>query len=268
MSLLSSSTRGHRGLIATVTAALCLMAASTQPGVAATALDPAPLVPAITVHDPVPLVPAVSGASDPPARLVAAPDDPWSRWDQGVRRADDAPTATATGPALERSRPIRVEMPSIGVDSVVQDLGQTTEGALEVPARGPHYNEAAWYRHSPTPGELGPAIMLGHVDSAAEGPSVFFRLGELQVGDAISVTRADGSTAVFAVDEVQRFPKDEFPTDLVYGDIDHAGLRVLTCGGSFDRASGHYLDNIVVFASLVTSEHPPGQRPAGHPRTV
>ncbi len=97
---------------------------------------------------------------------------------------------------------------------------------------------------------MGPAILLGHVDSAAEGPSVFFRLGELKPGDAVLVERADGSTARFTVDEVKRYPKEKFPTDLVYGDIDHAGLRILTCGGAFDDSTGHYLDNIVVFASL------------------
>ena len=108
----------------------------------------------------------------------------------------------------------------------------------------------AWYRYSPTPGSLGPAIILGHIDSAADGPSVFFRLGEMRRGDRIVVTRADGSIARFVVDAVQSFSKSAFPTQRVYGDIDHAGLRVLTCGGPFDSATGHYLRNIVVFASL------------------
>lgn len=137
--------------------------------------------------------------------------------------------------------------------SDVQSLGQTADGALEVPAPGPHYNEAAWYQYSPTPGSLGPAIILGHVDSAIDGPSVFFRLGELQPGDRVSITRADDSIAVFIVDEVHRYAKDNFPTELVYGDINHAGLRILTCGGAFDDTAGHYLDNIVVFGSLGVS---------------
>ncbi len=146
--------------------------------------------------------------------------------------------------------PVALAIPSIGVHSVMRHLGQTANGALEVPAPGPHYDEAAWYRYSPTPGSLGPAIVLGHVDSASGGPSVFFRLGELRPGDRVSITRADDSIAVFIVDEVRRFAKVDFPTALVYGDIDHAGLRILTCGGPFDDATGHYLDNIVVFASL------------------
>lgn len=165
-------------------------------------------------------------------------------------RVSEIPIPAAAHPALAPSKPVRLEIPSIGVDSVVQHLGQDAEGGLEVPAAGPHYDEAAWYRYSPTPGERGPAVLLGHIDSAANGPSVFFRLGELRAGARIVVTRADRSTAVFVVDAVHRYAKKDFPTRLVYGDIDHAGLRILTCGGAFDRATRHYLDNIVVFASL------------------
>lgn len=152
--------------------------------------------------------------------------------------------------AMDRSEPVELRIPSIGVVSTLQHLGQAADGSLEVPAPGPRYNDAAWYRHSPTPGELGPAVLLGHVDSAAEGPSVFFRLGEVELGDRVFVERADGSTARFSIDRVRRYSKDDFPTDLVYGDIPHAGLRILTCGGAFDDSTGHYLDNIVVFASL------------------
>jgi hypothetical protein len=159
-------------------------------------------------------------------------------------------SANETEPTLPRSKPLTLDIPSIGVHSAMQTVGLAADGALEVPAPGPHYNEAAWYRHSPTPGSLGPAIVLGHVDSAVDGPSVFFRLGELRPGDRVSVTRADDSTAIFIVDEVHRYAKDNFPTQLVYGDIDHAGLRILTCGGAFDDSTGHYLDNVVVFASL------------------
>lgn len=166
--------------------------------------------------------------------------------DHAVVRPSGADLET---PVLARSKPVTLKIPSIGVTSAVQHLGQAADGALETPA-GPHYDEAAWYRHSPTPGSLGPAILLGHVDSAANGPSVFFRLGELRAGDPVSIGRADGSTAVFVVDEVRRYAKDDFPTKLVYDDIDHAGLRIVTCGGAFDSSAGHYLDNVVVFASL------------------
>ncbi|MEX2204064.1 MAG: class F sortase, partial [Actinomycetota bacterium] len=161
------------------------------------------------------------------------------------------PATKTVGPTLPSSKPVSLDIPSIGVHTGLLHLGQTPGGALEVPAPGPHYDEAAWYRYSPTPGSLGPAILLGHVDSAVGGPSVFFRLGELRAGDRVSITRADDSIAVFIVDGVHRYAKDDFPTRLVYGNLDHAGLRLLTCGGPFDEVSGHYLDNIVVFASLV-----------------
>ncbi|MDN5751557.1 MAG: class F sortase [Pseudonocardia sp.] len=122
------------------------------------------------------------------------------------------------------------------------------DGSLEVPR---DYALAGWYRPGPTPGEAGPAVVVGHVDSAADGPAVFFRLGELRPGAEVLVERADGRTAVFAVDRAARYPKDEFPTREVYGPTDHAALRLITCGGDFDAASGHYRDNIVAFARLV-----------------
>ena len=159
-------------------------------------------------------------------------------------------------PTMPSSKPIALDIPRIGVHSNVQHLGQAADGSLETPS-GARYDEAAWYRYSPTPGSLGPAILLGHVDSAANGPSVFYRLGELRPGDRVSVSRADGSVADFIVDSVRRYAKDNFPTDVVYSDIDHAGLRILTCGGAFDTTTGHYLDNIVVFASLADPPEAP-----------
>lgn len=164
-----------------------------------------------------------------------------------------APSAAATGVplAMTSSAPVRLSIPAIGVSSTLLRLGQNADGTLEVPAPGPHYDQAGWYRYSPTPGAVGPAVIAGHVDSARGGPSVFFRLGKLRPGDTVSVARADGSVAVFAVDDVRRFPKAAFPTALVYGNTDHAALRLITCGGPFDRSSGHYLDNVVVTASLI-----------------
>jgi sortase (surface protein transpeptidase) len=100
------------------------------------------------------------------------------------------------------------------------------------------------------PGEVGPAVMAGHVDWDGS-PGVFFELRSLEPGDEITVTRADGSAVVFGVVSVDQFPKDAFPTDAVYGDLDHAGLRLITCGGSFDHAERSYVDNIVVFADLI-----------------
>jgi sortase (surface protein transpeptidase) len=153
--------------------------------------------------------------------------------------------------SLPSSDPVSIDIPAIGVQSTLLYLGLTAEHKLEVPAPGPDYDKVAWYKHSATPGSLGPAILLGHVDSAAEGPSVFYKLGDLEPRDRLLVTRADGQVAVFRVDGVGRYPKDDFPTALVYGETDYAALRLITCGGVFDRGTGQYLDNIVVFATLV-----------------
>ncbi|TFV60168.1 class F sortase [Geodermatophilus sp. DF01-2] len=160
----------------------------------------------------------------------------------------EEPSPPISGPLLGEAEPTALEVPSIGLrtDGLVP-LGLMSDGSMEVPA---DYDRAGWYRHGPTPGELGPAVLAGHVDSAAEGPAVFFRLAELSPGAEVLVTRADGQTAVFAVERVEQYPKDEFPTQRVYGDIDHAGLRLITCGGAFDPATGHYRDNIVVYARL------------------
>jgi len=168
--------------------------------------------------------------------------------------AGDRPAASPTsvmGLVLPSSVPVIIRIPAIGVSSPVQLLGQNSDGSMQVPAPGsPRYDQAGWYRYSPTPGALGPAVIAGHLDSV-DGPSVFFRLGSLHLNDAVLVTRADGSVAVFTIDGVRRYAKSSFPTQLVYGNTDHAALRLITCGGSIDPATGHYRDNVVVLASLV-----------------
>ncbi len=163
-----------------------------------------------------------------------------------------APTAAALpggpGPAvLAESRPVRVVIPAIGVDSELMDLGLQDDGTLEVPPAG---FPAGWFTGAPTPGELGPAVIAGHVDWGG-APGVFARLPDLRPGDEIRVVREDGGTARFRVLRVEQVDKDAFPTDAVYGDLDHAGLRVITCGGSFDQQARSYEDNVVVFADLV-----------------
>ncbi len=114
---------------------------------------------------------------------------------------------------------------------------------------------AGWFTGSPTPGALGPAVLAGHVtwDGA---PGVFHRLGTIRPGDRVKVTRDDGRTVVFAVTRVARFSKAEFPDRLVYGAIDHAGLRLITCGGTYDATEHRYPDNVVVFAKLVAVRDP------------
>jgi hypothetical protein len=147
---------------------------------------------------------------------------------------------------LARSVPVRLQIKAIGVNSGLMDLGLKADGTMQVPPRG---FPAGWYTGAPTPGELGPAIIAGHVDM--KGPGVFYDLHRLRAGDEVIITRRDGSNPVFRVTRVARFPKDAFPTRLVYGNIDHAGLRLITCGGLFNSQSGHYEDNIVAFADLV-----------------
>ncbi|MFN2538403.1 MAG: class F sortase [Mycobacteriales bacterium] len=166
-------------------------------------------------------------------------------------RAVPEPAARTVAPVLAASLPVSLTIPAIGVHTRLLRLGRTSTGALAVPAKGPDYDKAGWYTGSPTPGALGPAVIAGHVDSAADGPSVFYRLGSLHQGDLIQVVRADRTTAAFRVDAVARFHKSEFPTQLVYGDLHHAGIRLITCGGAFDSNTGHYLDDIVVTGSLV-----------------
>jgi hypothetical protein len=152
-----------------------------------------------------------------------------------------------TAAPMTRSVPVRLQITAIGVDSKLMDLGLLADGSLEVPPSG---FPAGWYTGGPTPGELGPAVIAGHIDW--NGPGVFYHLHNLQPGDQVTVTRKDGSKPVFRVTMVEQFPKDHFPTNVVYGDIDHAGLRLITCGGSFDDQTHSYVDDIVVFADLVT----------------
>ena len=148
---------------------------------------------------------------------------------------------------LPASAPVSVSIAALDVQSDVVPLGLEDDGTVEVP-QGAHLS--GWYDASPTPGELGPSVLAAHVDWADE-PGVFHDLLELEIGDEIEVLREDGSVATFRVDRVETYRKAEFPTDAVYGDIDHAGLRLITCGGSFDEDTGDYADNVVVFAKLV-----------------
>jgi hypothetical protein len=149
------------------------------------------------------------------------------------------------------SVPLRVAIPSIGVDTSLMRLGILPDGTLEVPPDG---TLAGWFTGASTPGERGAAVIAGHVDWY--GPAVFHDLASVVPGDRIEVTREDGSVAVFGVTGLGQFPKDAFPTDVVYANLAYAGLRLITCGGAFNKATGHYDDNIVVFAMLISSRPP------------
>lgn len=160
-------------------------------------------------------------------------------------QAKQQPAVEKQAPVLARSVPTRLAIPDISVDTSLIQLGQNADGTLETPEE---YDVAGWYRDSPTPGELGPSVIVGHVDNY-QGAAVFFRLKELQPGQKISIYREDGSVAEFSVTQVAQFDQDNFPTDAVYGNIDHAGLRLITCGGPFDHINQRYTQNTVVYAT-------------------
>ncbi len=168
-----------------------------------------------------------------------------------------AESTTAPAPAtltMPPSQPTRIEIPAIGVRAPVGRVGLSAQGTIEVPPLA-RAGETGWYEHGPTPGELGPAVVLGHVDSAA-GPAVFFRLAQLKPGDTIEITRADGRVAVFRTASVEKVLKTAFPTDRVYGNLDYAGLRLVTCGGTFDKSRGSYTGNVIVYATLTDTRSP------------
>lgn len=143
--------------------------------------------------------------------------------------------------------PVRLIIPSIGVRTGLVHLGVTSSGTLQVPATTA---VAGWYTGSARPGAIGAAVIAGHIDSVS-GPGVFFRLRLLRPGARVYVRRADGSLAVFEVTAVHSYLKTRFPTMAVYGPVPAAELRLVTCGGTFDYATGHYLSNVIVYADLV-----------------
>ncbi|MGI5206750.1 class F sortase [Spirillospora sp. CA-108201] len=174
---------------------------------------------------------------------LRGPDGPPSppAWAAATRAVD------RHGPALDRSPPVQVSVPSIGVRAPLARLGLGDGGEVQVPPAD-RPGEAGWYQGGPAPGERGAAVILGHVDSA-EGAAVFYDLGRLRPGHRVEVSRADGRVAVFTVESVERVPKGRFPTARVYGALDHPGLRLVTCGGAFDRAERSYRDNVIVYAA-------------------
>jgi len=146
------------------------------------------------------------------------------------------------------ARPVSLEIPVIGVRTRLIRLGLTASGTLAVP---PTASVAGWYTGSPRPGATGAAVIVGHIDSVS-GPGIFFRLRTLRPGELIYIRRADHTLAVFRVTAVRTYLKTHFPTNAVYGAVPDAQLRLITCGGTFDYATGHYLSNVIVFATLRT----------------
>ena len=195
--------------------------------------------PALTVADrigPDTRVVPGSESSDPvrhdaePEEVAAAPSS----------RADDVAAA-------RDSYPVRIQIPAIEVDAAVVALGLNQDGTLEVPT---DFDVTGWYTGRSVPGDIGPSVVVGHVDSHT-GPAVFFELSQLEVGDLIQIERSDQLVARFQILELTLVDKDEFPTQQVYGDTSEPTLRLITCGGDFDRSAGSYEGNLIVFAEHV-----------------
>lgn len=187
-----------------------------------------------------------SAAAGGPASVAPAVVDEAPATERS-RRPVTKGGASEFGRVLPASPPTRLTIPGIGVDSGdIVHLGLQDDGSIEVPkdAASP-----GWFAPGPAPGQLGPAVIAGHVDSKT-GPGVFYRLGEVRRGDRVKVTREDGTVATFVVDRVATVEKDSFPTRLVYGPTTRAELRLITCSGEYDDEAG-YLSNTIVFAHLV-----------------
>lgn len=207
--------------------------------------DPSPVpaaVPATVPADPVasqalPPAPAVSpGPASASSVPVRSP----------VRQADPRPWTASSAP-LAGSPPIRVEIAAVGVTAPIGPLGLNRDGTLQVPA---DFGRAGWYTGRPTPGESGPAVIVAH-RAGRRGPGAFWRLPDVQAGQDIVITRADGRRILFTVDRVEQHRKDAFPTAAVYGPVPETALRLITCGGPFEPALGdHYRDNVIVFAHM------------------
>jgi len=152
-------------------------------------------------------------------------------------------------PVLEPSEPRRVTIPSIKVEAPILHVGLAKDGSVDVPPVQRHH-EAGWFDEGPTPGQFGPALIVGHADTRT-GPSVFHNLGKLRPGQTIEVLREDHQVAVFQINSVEHFGKEKLPIKRVYGDYSRPSLRLVTCGGTWLGGTRGYSDNVVVFASLI-----------------
>jgi sortase (surface protein transpeptidase) len=193
---------------------------------------------------------AIAGGS--PSAMTTAPSAIESDFPTSTPKAVSTASApggpATTAPPAARLTPVRIRVPAIGVDAALVRLGLTSVRALAVPTTA---MTAGWYTGSPVPGRVGPAVIAGHVHWSGV-PAVFAHLADLRAGDRILVTRSDATTATFTVDRLATYAKSRFPTALVYGSLDVAGLRLITCGG-FDPVARAYEANVIVFATLDTT---------------
>ena len=178
------------------------------------------------------------------------PQHPVSSNRAATSRPHVVTTPTVPPPAVvARSVPIAVRIPAIGLSVWLTQLGLNANGTVEVPTS---VKVPGWFSPGPSPGQVGSAVILGHVDSY-QGPGVFFQLRTLQPGDPITVNLADGVVATFQVKSVVMYQKTQFPDQQVYGSSGSSELQLVTCGGTFDSQTGHYLSNIVVYSSFVSA---------------
>lgn len=243
-----TSEHGRRRARFIATAVAVLLACS---GAAAVAVG-------IASQDPAPPAPpggqaAASSATPTPEPAAKSPDSDAQQSQAPDASADEtAPDETAQKkPALEAldySEPVRIKIPEIGVSSSLVDLGLDSDGVMETPEP---VDKAGWFTPSPPPGIPGATVIAGHVTWNQE-PMVFFKLGDLEKGDRVEVMRKDGIKTVFEVTRIGSFPKDSFPTDAVYSQPDTSELRLITCGGDYDKASNRYLSNVIVWAEIVS----------------
>ena len=190
----------------------------------------------------------LAGCDRPRARYAGIASTVSTREQSGADAVRDFHSVRGYRPTAV---PVRLQIPAIGVDTGLLRLGKAKDGTVDVPS-GPHrWEEAGWYagEGGTRPGDPGSAVILGHVDSTS-GPAVFYRVRELRRGDQVKVVTADGSVVRFSVDRVEQYPKTRFPTADVYYPTLTPKLRLVTCGGSFDRASHHYRSNVIAFATL------------------
>jgi len=220
--------KGARRHLAVFAGILLLLAGATSVAMGAFFQKPAPPT--------APTVLAAPANEQPNTGTPLAPSQPSAR-------ANGQPKA---GTPLAPSQPSRILIPRIGVSAPFVPLGLKPSGEMETPEDP---DTVGWYTKSPTPGVLGPSIVAGHVTWNRK-PSAFFRLGSLRPGDHVHVRRGDGSTAVFTVTKIATYPKDRFPTAEVYGNVDHAALRLITCGGEYVSSRHRYLANVVAYARL------------------
>jgi Sortase domain len=188
----------------------------------------------------------VSGCGGPGRGPATATSPHGGHATTGTREPPDVAGFHSVRTYDQPALPVRLQVPAIAVSTPLVRLGRLPDGSIEVPK---DWGTAGWYDLGPRPGQPGPAVILGHVDSKT-GPAVFYRLRELRPRDIVRVGLADGRILVFRVQRIERYPKNHFPTEAVYFPTLNRELRLITCGGEFDYARGSYRDNIVVYATL------------------